>query len=179
MKRYQPAISLETAIFLNLNGAEYSSKNRREATELAIIIAASMAVNLVENRQAVGLSTNGKDPLAREERSISIPPRKGREHLMGILEVLARIEVAQGTPFTSVLQRQSLNLPWGCTAIIITSQETQELLPVLVQLGRRGFNVVLILVDPQTPFRLTKQRAQQVGIQAYRITRERDLDVWR
>jgi len=98
---------------------------------------------------------------------------------MGILEVLARIEVAQGTPFTSVLQRQSLNLPWGCTAIIITSQETQELLPVLVQLGRRGFNVVLILVDPQTPFRLTKQRAQQVGIQAYRITRERDLDVWR
>jgi len=81
VKRYQPAISLETAIFLNLNGAEYSSKNRREATELAIIIAASMAVNLVENRQAVGLSTNGRDPLAREESGASQSPHVRGENI--------------------------------------------------------------------------------------------------
>jgi len=39
--------------------------------------------------------------------------------------------------------------------------------------------VVLILVAPTSPFQLTQERAHRLGIQAYRITRREDMDVWK
>ena len=179
VKRYQPAISIETSIFLNLDEEDYSLRHRRQATELGITVAASIAVHLGERRQAVGLSTNGVDPKTDEVRPISIRLRRGRAHVLQILDILARIRVAQGVSFMTLLQQQSIDLPWGCTAFVVTSTETADLLPSLLLLERRGFNVVLILVDPQTPFRSTKLRAERIGIEVYRVTQERDLDVWR
>lgn len=63
VKTFQPAISLETTLLLNLNSQEYDRKNRQVATEWAIQLAASIAAHLVEKRQSVGLITNGADPL--------------------------------------------------------------------------------------------------------------------
>ena len=179
VKRYSPAIALETAIFLNLSERDYSSTYRWDAAERAIVVTASIAVHTSEGRQAVGLATNGMDPLGEIGGALLVPPRRGREHLLGVLDILARIEAREGADFPGMLLRQSINLPWGCTIVVVTPTDTGELLPRLVQLRRRGFSVRLILVDPQGPFAVTKRRAQQVGIQAYRITSERDLDVWR
>ena len=78
VRRYEPAIALETAIFLNLDAGDYHQPERHHATELGIIIAASIAVHLVEKRQAVGLLTNGYDPLAEDPLAGSfLPLRKG------------------------------------------------------------------------------------------------------
>ncbi len=186
VKRYQPAVSLETAIFLNLNTEEYRRQVRdhrrgqiEKATELAIVVAASIANHLVERRQAVGLSTNGRDPLADAPRAITLPPAKGRAHLMGTLDILARVEASDTFPFVDLLRRESLHLPWGATAVVITGTETDDLFGALLGLQRKGLNVVLVLVDPQTAFSPTRRRAQQVGFQAYALWRERDLDIWR
>jgi len=64
VKAYQPSMLLESMIFLNLNASDYSSRMRIDGPEWAIVVAASLAAYLVDNRQSVGLATNGADPLA-------------------------------------------------------------------------------------------------------------------
>jgi len=179
VKKYEPAISLETALFLNLNGEEYDIRTKADASELAIVIASSIANHLIEKRQAVALATNGLDPLAQEVRAVSLPPRKGRGHLMKVLEVLARVEARPTFPFTELLRRESVILSWGTTAIVITPRETEELFTALLQLRRQGFHVVLIILEMGSDFGQTRRRAAQIGIPAYHMWRESDLDMWR
>jgi len=179
VKKYEPAISLETAIFLNLNIAEYDPRSRTEASELAIVIAASIANHLVEKRQKVGLTTNGLDPMTGKVQAVTLPPRKGRGHLMRVLEVLARVEGRSTFAFAELLRQESVILSWGTTAIVITPHETQDLFPSLLQLRRQGFHVVLIIVEMAANFSQTHERAAQIGIPAYHIWRESGLDMWR
>jgi uncharacterized protein (DUF58 family) len=182
VRRYQPAISIEAFIILNLNGAEYSARGRFVAPDLAITVAASVANHLIEQRQAVGLATNGVDPLAGAQGCARLPTRRGRSHLMNCLDLLARVRVADAAetlPFTALLQQASLDLSWGSTLIVITGREDEELLPALVHLRRRGFLALLILMDREADFPRTRGRAQQIGVPAVRIVRERHLDVWR
>jgi uncharacterized protein (DUF58 family) len=75
VKTFQPAISLETAVLLNLDGRDYS--DRYGGPEWAIELAASLAAHLVEQRQPVGLITNGADPL-RQEQSPAFDEESGR-----------------------------------------------------------------------------------------------------
>lgn len=69
VKTFEPAISLEAAVLLNLNRAEYAEETRYEAPEWAIVVAASLAAHLVDRRQPVGLLTNGADPLQQKDDS--------------------------------------------------------------------------------------------------------------
>jgi uncharacterized protein (DUF58 family) len=204
VRRFEPAIALEAAIFLNLNGAEYVRQERFQATELGIVIAASVAVHVVEKRQAVSLVTNGWDPLRGPASSTGrspaspvkgspapepecaqpspvLPLRKGREHLMRVLDLLARIEIASeedAVPFVELLRRKSLELPWGSTVVAITAREVEGIMGALLALRRRGLDVILVLTCPDRDFELTAQRADQIGVRALRIWSEQDLDVW-
>lgn len=67
VKTYEPAISLETMILLNLNRAEYPKRYRRDTAEWSIVVAASISAHLAKKRQALGIASNGLDPLLHEE----------------------------------------------------------------------------------------------------------------
>ena len=184
VKRYEPAIALETAIFLNLDGGDYAVAHRTTATEMGIVIAASLAAHLVEKRQAVGLITNGRDPLAAgaPAPTPTVPLRKGRDHLMNLLDLLARVEVAaegEALPFLETVSRESVGLPWGSTAVLITAQPGEGLFDSLLALRRRGLGVILVMTCPGRDVSLTIRRAEQIEVQAYYIEAERDLDGWR
>jgi uncharacterized protein (DUF58 family) len=183
VRRFEPAIALETAVYLNLAAGDYPQPDRSEATELGIIVAASVAVHLVERRQAVSLFTNGRDPLAEDPQATpGLPLRKGRAHLMHLLDLLARVETApdgEAVPFLDVLGRKSLGLPWGSTVVVVTAREVEGLLDTLLALRRRGLAVLLVLTCPHREFNSTAERAAQIGIQVLRIWSEQDLDVWR
>ncbi|MBE2222746.1 MAG: DUF58 domain-containing protein [Anaerolineae bacterium] len=64
VRTHEPAISLETAVLLNLNLSDYTWHDTQGTVEWAIELAASLAAHLVQERQSVGLITNGIDPLA-------------------------------------------------------------------------------------------------------------------
>lgn len=193
VRRYEPAIALETAIFLNLSAAEYPPAYRHTATELGIVASASLAAHLADRRQAVALATNGRDPLRAVSPATNggatpaLPLRKGREHLMHVLDLLARVEVVTETetkteaavPFLDLLNRKSLALPWGSTVVAITSQEGEGMMETLLALRRRGLRILLVLTCPSRGFDLTAQRAGQIGVQTVRMWTERDLDTWR
>jgi len=66
VKTYQPSMSLETMIVLNLNVDDFNHRFRVDGPEWAIVIAASLAAHLARKQQAVGLATNGPDPLLQQ-----------------------------------------------------------------------------------------------------------------
>jgi uncharacterized protein (DUF58 family) len=74
VRKLEPAITLDTLLFLNLNLEEYDLAYAEPAAELAITVAASLAVHLSELRQPVGLVSNGRD-LAGDEEDVVEAPR--------------------------------------------------------------------------------------------------------
>jgi len=179
VKIFEPSIALETLIFLDLNAEGYNFKNRIDATELAVVIAASIAAWVAEKHQTVGLKVNGRDPFQPDGLPQYIPPRKGQAHLIRILETLARVEVETGGPIASIVQRQRYHLPWGTTLIVITGQVKDELLSELYQARRAGQNAVLILAGVSRRAEQAAQRAAFFGIPVIPIHNERGLDIWR
>jgi uncharacterized protein (DUF58 family) len=184
VRRFEPAIALETAIFLNLDMDDYPLEWRHQASELGIVVAASVAVHLVQKRQAVSLVSNGQDPLAEVPGLLpGVPLRKGRQHLMHLLDLLARIETVAGdrdaVPFRDLLNRRSLALPWGSTVLVVTAGEGASLLDSLLALRRRGMAVTLVLTSPHRDLEVLARRAEQIGVQVLQVCSEREMDVWR
>lgn len=184
VKQFSPAIALETMLLLNLSRDEYSRHLRFSASEWAIVVAASMASCLVAVRQAVGLATNGLDPLAASngDRPSSpptpspIPPRPGRQHLMKVLEVLARVELRPvEEPFADWAQRAAATLAWGTTVIAITPNGEEAVCHGLHALVRAGLNVVMLVVEPYGRFGHVRERARRLGLTAHLVADEQDL----
>jgi uncharacterized protein (DUF58 family) len=69
VKTFEPAITLDTVLVLNLNQEEYDLAYADGAMELAITVAASLANHLAGLRQPVGLISNGRDAAARYRQS--------------------------------------------------------------------------------------------------------------
>lgn len=178
-KLYEPSIALETVLFLNLNADEYHLKFRYNATELAIVVAASLANWIVGHKQSVGLVVNGMDPLSETGSPQPIPTRKGRPHLMRLLETMARVQGIQTTPLHQVLHQNRIDLGWGTTAVAITGQADEALFDEFFQLRRMGLNIVLILCGEVIGVKEFKAQAGHFRIPFFHIRDEKDLDIWR
>lgn len=207
VKTFQPAISLETAVVLDLHTDTYARKNRYSTVEWAITVAASLAAHLVEQRQSVGLLTNGFDPLAyvgqdetltfdedsgrllaqdreklQETPSQLIPPAikpgNGRSHLMKILERLARLESENSIPLNSWATTACSGLSWGVTILAITPKGDFETCQMMHRLLRNGYNPILIVIEPDHQFSEVRERARRLGFQAFLAAREKDLEIW-
>ena len=179
VKRYRPAIARETLICLDLDQGDYPFQRLYVASELAITTAASLANHIiVREGLSVGLATQALDPLEDRITTMSLPAKRGRAHLMDLLEILARAQTyarpappfeenegASGNaeasgdagaasaplPITTFLRTQSVNLSWGATILLITGHATDEIYHVLLHLRRQGFAVALVLVMPAPP----------------------------
>ncbi len=182
VKQFQPAIARDNAIFLNLNRPDYAQRGYPEpAIELAIIVAASLANHMIAfEKLPVGLTTTAVDPLAERQQKFKLPPRKGRDQLMQILEVLARVQsIHEAANFLEDLRQEAVHLSWGTTTIIITSHETEELAKTLLFLKRSGFQVTLVLVQPiEVRSRLKVGPIPELGVPIFKIRREKDVEVW-
>lgn len=179
VRQFEPSISLNTVICLNLTEGEYDRYTRVDALELAIVIAASMANWVVMNKQSVGLITTGTDPLGNQQRFKALPARKGRGNLMHILDVLARVQPAQQGEFVELLRQEKVHFPWGTTMILITAQVEDRLFYELLRARQVGLNLVLVLVGKVSNIREIKARGQHFGIPVYHFRNEMDLDMWR
>ena len=178
VKLFEPAIALETFVFLNLNAEDYYYRTRIDSTELAIVIAASVGNWIIAKKQMVGLMVNGRDPLAAHRRPQSISPHKGKRHMMRLLEMLARVEMIENSALVPLIQQQKSQLAWGTTLIVITGTANIELLDELYQARRSGQNSILILAGREIPDEEAERRAGFFGIPVVSIATERDLNIW-
>lgn len=168
VRRYQPAIALETLVALAFSRQEYSGRHRYDAMERALTAAASVAAHLAERGQPVGLCTTGRDPLAGGPAA-ALPVAHGRAHLIALLGTLGRLEPAAEGDLPALLAQRAGQLGWGSTLVVITGQRGVELLAALLPLRQRGLHVALVLTEP-TPDDLGLPRRH--GIAAYGLWRD-------
>lgn len=178
VKLFESSIALETCIVLNLNAEDYYYRSRIDSTELAIVIAASMSNWIVDKKQMVGMLANGRDPLMTDGKPQFIPPRKGKGHLMRVLETLARVEMTDHSALGPLLQEQRYQLAWGTTLIVISGRIDDEVLDELYQARRGGQNALLILAGGDAADEAARRRATVFGIPVFSIGSERDLKIW-
>ncbi len=177
VKKYEPAVSLTTVIFLDLNAAAYTRQLRTSASEWAIVVASSLANYLIGQRQAVGLACNGVDPLT-ESHGWTIPPRPGRTHLMKLLEWLARVQLDETVPLAERLPAAAVGLAWGTTVVAVTPSGDQATCTALHRLRRTGLNPVLMAIEPHGQFAIVQERSHRLGVLAYLAASEDDLKRW-
>jgi uncharacterized protein (DUF58 family) len=190
VKLFEPSIALATAIFLDLNSASYNRQSRINSTELAIIVAASLANWVISKKQSAGLVTNGVEQgydlqVSRDgsetpfQHPIPIPPNRGQGHLMRILEVLARVQVVETVPIVQLLRQESTSLVWGTTVVIITPMIDELLFEGIFHANRSGLKPVLMPCGPVHNVEEIRKKADYFGIPFHQIFSEEELDQWR
>jgi uncharacterized protein (DUF58 family) len=176
VRQFEPAISLEVSIFLNLNAQDYEPRSRIDAAELAIVTAASLAFYVAGKHQPVGLESNGMDPLESESVRHSLPVRKGNAPLMLLLEKLARLQLTDASAFANFLRERGPALPWGTTLLVITGMPETNLFDELLRARRLGLHSLVFLTAPVLRFESFENRARNLGIPLYEIRSEHDLE---
>jgi uncharacterized protein (DUF58 family) len=178
VKIFEPSIALETVIFLNLNLNEYSLRDRVDGAELAIVAAASLANWAIAKRQSAGLVTNGVDILAPHNDSVVIPARKGRAHMMRILESLARIKSLETQSLPTLLRKYRPGLPWGTTIVLITGTVDDALFEEVLQSNRAGMSTVVLLCGRFTMAQEARTRGKTIGVPVWDLQDEDGFKAW-
>lgn len=175
VKKFQPAIALNVVVVLDLNRNAYPYRGEFGYSEWAIVVAASIAKHMIDQRQAVGLITNGEDAVT-EEPAPRLAPRNGQGQLMNILTALARVTMR---PVESMLEQwlpaQLNELEWGATVVLVTPKLEEAALWALHQAYRRGSNVVVLVCAPQPDLEEIQSKAKRLGVQVYKTIWEKDL----
>lgn len=177
VKRYQPAIARDTLIILDINPDSYGRSYRYDGVELAIVAAASVASHVILNEKLpAGLVTEGRDPMASATRRVRLPPSAERSGLIGILEVLARIESDRSITLSDMVRQERPRLSWGTTVMLITGDGSENVLEQALLLQRGGFAVAIVLVQPG-PTGAIHDGLPPRGVSMHRIWSEQALAV--
>ncbi len=175
VKQLQPAIARDTMICLDLDEESYERGVRYSATELAIVVAASLANHIAASEKLpVGLTTRARLP-DNPAATITLPPRYEQSHLLALLELLAQVELVAEGAFVDRLREETATLAWGSTIVIITGRATESLLAILDGLRRSGYAPTLIVIGAaELPIAL-RQRTTVMNIPTHRVWEERDI----
>jgi len=165
-KVYDPSTGMTMAVFLNVaTFARHWMGFDPDLLERAISVAASICNYGAQQGWGIGVYANGAVP--NSDQPIRVPPGRSQNQLGNVLEALAAVtEFATGA-IDMMLLRESPNLPWVSTIVLVTAVVTDEILAALVRLHEAGRRVVLLALGDEPPPLLTGQRAG--GIVTYHI----------
>ena len=97
---------------------------------------------------------------------------------MKILEQLARLDARDTVPFAQWAPSACVRLSWGVTLLAITGQGSERICNTLHHLARGGFNPILVAVEPDANFNHVRERARQLGFQAFHVVNRSNLERW-
>jgi uncharacterized protein (DUF58 family) len=136
-KLYEPAATPQMFIFCNQDTfAKVWEGIDREALELTITVAASLASHALEEGYMVGLQVNSF--VGESDRHVRLAPSRNPDQFTRILENLARVRGWSGQPIEELLQTERRNLPWGSTVVAVTSVVTPGMVDVIAAIRRSG-----------------------------------------
>ncbi len=146
VKQYDPTINYNWVLFLNV--ATYDKAWQgvdSERAERAIRLVASLANFAAQQKYAFGLVANGTYP--DSDQRLRIMPGRDPLQLRNVLEALAAVSYFVASPIETLLRRESPNLPWGATLIVVTALVTENLLREMLRLRQVGRKLALISLD--------------------------------
>jgi uncharacterized protein (DUF58 family) len=145
VKVFEPTVDLHTGLFLNLDTFErYWEGMDSVRAESAIIAAASIATQLINQRAMVGLSANAV--MAGSDQNLRVPAGRGSRQLETVLEGLARLTPMSVSNFPRLLSAEAREYPSGSTIVVIACIMTSSLEIAIRSLLEQGKRVVLISV---------------------------------
>jgi len=149
-KVYDPSTGMTIAVFLNVaTFARHWMGFDPELLERAISVAASICNYGVQQSWGVGLFANGAVP--NSDQPIRVQPGRSPAQLGHVLEALAAVtEFATGS-IDMMLLRESTQLPWVSTIVLVSAVVTEEILIALLRLKEAGRRVVLLALGDEPP----------------------------
>jgi uncharacterized protein (DUF58 family) len=144
VKVFEPTTTLKVSLFLALDSFMEDGKMDRDNLELGISTAASIAKYIIDNRNQVGVHINSH--FIDYGDNITILPGSDTPKLIEIFEALAKVTEFPSGPFTSFLEKERKQLPWGTTIIVILSRPDETMLPLFINMKERGHKVMTLIV---------------------------------
>ncbi len=193
--------SLQALLVLNLHRPDYppGPAEAFQASELAISLAASLAVYLLSAGQRVGLIANGVDVREREailqetgadhspesvarlsdelasKQGVFLPPSRAPQRTLEILSLLARLQPARGRSLVTLLEEARPQLSWGETVVLITSAVDAAAVHSLGALSHAGFSVLPLVVGDSPVAAKARLSLTAARLCPHRILSEEDI----
>lgn len=172
---FEPTRAMRVALFLDVAPAGWTSARPSsyiprgsDALELSIVVAASLAVHLCRDGCDVSLYSNGT--VRDREGPLSVTSGHGTETLEEMLEALALLPPMAAVTLDRVVASVGLSLPSASSAVIVSSQVTDDLIEAASRLRIGGRGVAIMYVGDRNPPRPIP------GITSFHVGNERD---WR
>ena len=127
-------------IVLDMDKSVHVGEGAESTEEYGVILAASLAYQMLRSGHAVGLITHGDEPSL-------VPARRGHHQLWEILRVLAGAHAVSRTPFHELLMLFEPVMGRGMTAALITPSTDPAWLRGVSALLRHGIHSAGLLLD--------------------------------
>ena len=148
VKVLESTTTLKVLLFLDVDGFGEAGAEENPDFEWAVNLTASLADHLVRLEQPVGLFVNTVCQ-GQENGPVCIQPGADSEHIIGLLEALARINPVPSLPFSEFFMEWAVNLPYGSTLCVITGKLSELLHDPLSGLGQSGFRIMVFEVGEE------------------------------
>ena len=147
-KVYDPSTGMTMAVFLNVaTMPRHWMGYNPELLEQVVSVAASVANYGIQQSWGVGMYANGAVP--NSDQPIRVAPGRSPNQLVHILEALAAVTEFATSAIEYMILRESPNLPWVATIVLVTGIVTEEIMIALLRLKEAGRRVVLISLDSE------------------------------
>ncbi|MBO0994714.1 DUF58 domain-containing protein [Bacillus sp. SD088] len=120
--------------------------------EKAISYAASIAQYALDNGIDTGFGCNSYFN-EMDKQSIHIDPANGEQHLMYLLETMAKLKIGSSTYFDFFLKDEVEREVEGTDILIITALVTDKMREYIKQLEARGNSVEILELEPAEPLK--------------------------
>jgi len=142
IKQYEDETNVRGYLLLDASGSMAYGSGGYSKFEYARTLAASLAYFMMQQQDAVGLTT-----FNREIRDY-LPPRFRKTHLMCILTTLAGLQARDVTDLTAPLSQLFVNLTRRSLIVVISDllDEEQQAIALLQQLRSAGHDIIVFHV---------------------------------
>lgn len=149
-KIFEPGAQRVSVVFLDAQTVPFEYQGFvPEYLEFGITTAASLARDLLDTREAVGLYANASR--RNENALVKIAPARRPAQWLEILEALAWLNALTTTPLANYLRAEMSALGFGVTLVVISAVVTAELVAVLLDAQRAGHPTTLIAIGESAP----------------------------
>ena len=137
VRRLEAAASGDWWIFVDLDAAAQAGSGQDSTVELAIVLAASLAVRAVNERRRVGLALAGP-------QLVWLEPRADQAQRWRILRALAKAEAGD----RSLAELLAVGRPGQTATMIFITPTIDPAWVAVARRGRRNASMMALLVDP-------------------------------
>jgi uncharacterized protein (DUF58 family) len=140
VKEFDPEQAADLWMLLDLDRAAHVGTGADSSVEIAVSVAASIAVRTLADNRSVGLTASAR-------RAQVLTPDRGSRVEQKILHLLANVQADGLQPLAEVVAASLPQFRRGMTVCIVTGSTQRDWVRPLSSLARRGVGAIAVLVD--------------------------------